>query len=872
MFAEPQPDIIGKFIRDALKWSGINQHPSTPYSDPLSQKGASDRNLSPTGNVFRGKVVDSSVLLNVYKVLLEGNIGPVLAVAAVQTSLSAFGARQLHTLLPGTDVICEWRPGTSQAFILGVLPAKGFSGADTMHTLLHGATRQRVDDMHMKPSRLSPNMASATSGRAFDTCGGGEAGWMSETGMRVFVNSFMAMLGSDETSNLTFFYHDMLTRLAAYNYEHWTAVSESAYLNDEDEAFAYTGHVVYPWETLGMIDRAHAMTVNTAQEWQINKPQLGKMEPEHQDVKAWHRHQQWYGYLGQGGKHILSAPPKAYTPGAGLVNRASTPLQPVGLVDEFTTIGGRVCVSSVKGISLSKRGIVVAPVRRQSPEAALGDTANNYKASGLLGEGGTHKLVGDLAQDAGVSKARQRLAGLADMHTYIYNYASLQPFLAHRKDFDVAEESAEQHAAATSEGVPNFSQLKSNQEIDVEPFASEVYIDHKYGKQKVYGLAGHVDVLDDGSVLLQDGCGAAISLAHGNIEFSCPGDLVFKSGRSVITFAGKDFVLRAKNAADISTTEGGLRLKAGKRLQAFGQDGVLIESAGQDGDYDFSNPGEAATYGGVVLKSAGDVVTVAEGTYTRTLSKPIVFDAAKGEQDVVFYANSQINFTGQGTVWYFNTAGDKVSGPVSSVRPNGTSLYGQILLAGDTSVVGDIFGSRNLDIAGEGSSRRETWNQRTDTSSLRDRLDLAKKDLEVTKPKTTGQDDYTTKLLEPYYAKLRAGNKDVLDKLAFTFRTDEDYSSPAYKVYESTWQQLARIAKQKPATWEEKAVNETYPFPGLAAFTSDVYVLQDLTLFDAINGRAFDRNMSDTGPAETYATPKYSPQVLASLKNYTIIG
>lgn len=872
MFAEPQPDIIGKFIRDALKWSGINQHPSAPYADPLSQKGASDRNLSPIGNVFRGKVVDSSVLLNVYKVLLEGNIGPVLAVAAVQTSLSAFGARQLNTLLPGTDVICEWRPGTSQAFILGVLPAKSFSGVDTMHTLLHGATRQRVDDMHMKPSRLSPNMASATSGRAFDTCGGGEAGWMSETGMRAFVNSFMAMLGSDETSNLTFFYHDMLTRLATYNYEHWTAVSESTYLNDDDEAFAYIGHVVYPWETLGMIDRARAMTVNTAQEWQIDKPQLGKMEPEHQDAKAWHRHRQWYGYLGQGSKRLLSAPPKDYSPGAGLVNRSSTPLNPVGLVDEFTTIGGMVCVSSVKGISLSKRGIVVAPVRKRSPEAALGDTASNYKSSGLLGEGGTHKLVGDLAQDAGVSKARQRLAGLADMHTYIYNYASLQPFLAHRKDYDVAEESAEQHAASTSAGVPDFSQLKSSQEIDVEPFASEVYIDHKYGKQKVYGLSGHVDVLDDGSVLLQDGCGASISLAHGNIEFSCPGDLVFKSGRSVITFAGKDFVLRAKNAADISTTEGGLRLKAGKRLQAFGQDGVLIESAGQDGDYDFSNPGEASTYGGVVLKSAGDVVTVAEGTYTRTLSKPIVFDAAKGKQDVVFYVNSQINFTGQGTVWYFNTAGDKVSGPVSSVRPDGASLYGKILLAGNTEVVGNISGSSNLDIAGIGSSRSEFWAQREDTSSLSEQLGLAKVDLEVNQPKTNGKLAYTIKLLQPYYAKLRAGNEDVLALLKFTFRTDEDYAVPYYKVYEAAWQQLARLGEQSLDTWEESAVNETYPFPGQAAFLDETYVQQDLTLFDAINGVAFNRNMSDTGPDEVYATPKYSPQVLASLKSYTIIG
>ena len=894
LFSSSNHEVNQRLFREHLKQKGSQTSGMAananlrPLSDPLGQAFGHGLALGNTGCLLRGKIVDTTSLGNIYKVVLENGVSPVAAVLGVGTTLTLVGAKDIGTAMCGNDVLCYYLPTIEYVIIVAVIPPRNVSGILSMQTVLHGATRQRVDQAHKQPYNLSPELGSATAGRLFDSIGGGEAGFVSETGMRVFIDSFMAMIGMDEASSLTYFYHDMLTRFSAYNLQEWTAVTEKECFNDQDESLIWQGFATYPWENQGLMARADGSIIHSAQQWQVSEPHLGKMDLAAAASQAWHRVREWEGYLGQGGKRLLVAPAKVVTDNGDKGsnsrldvdsgNRAATSqlqdgVDSVGLADDFTTLGGQRVITSVKGVSLSKRGIVISPTRKTRANSADGDTEQNYKFSSILGTGPAHKTAGQLAANNPVSAVRQRVAGLLDRQTYLHNYANLHPFLYHRKDFNVPEESASTHATATAVAVPNFSALTQLQEIDVEAFAEDVFVDHRVQTQKVYGLGGSVDILDDGTVVIRGHCGEEIQLSGGNIRMSCPGDCSISAGRSILLDAGRDVIMRANKSMDLSTTIQSIRIKSGDKLDMLGMTGVLVESQGSSRDYDFTQPGNAEQYGGIVLKSTGDAVICGAGIYMRSQETGIVLDAAKGGAPLTTFTSQIVNCTSAGEQWLFGVAGDTVSGPMSEISADGLQAIGNGLIGGNLRVVGDIEGSGNLSISGVGQSSSELWNDIGGYgNTLQDDLRLAQHQLTRIGPQGDGQDFYDANLMTPYYDDNKVGNDDVLATLGFTFRTDANYNVPDYKVFENNWQQLARLAGHATDQWQERAVKETYPFPGNKAYTGEAYVQQGLTLFDATTGIAKDRGMTDNGPAGIYAEPTYAAQTKVSLQFYSIIG
>lgn len=906
LFGKPLVDLTSRLSKEALRQlespTSATFAQLSQLSDPQNQTAGNVKSLNNTAKILLGKVVDTTSIANLYKVSLERSNQIMIGVLCTDTSLGVYGAKSITTLLPGTTVECVRHDDMSYLSIVGVIPPKNTDRRYAQQQVLHGATAARTDDAHRKPFRMSQELVSATAGRLFDSAGGGEAGWVTETGMRMFIDPFMAMYGLDEMSSLSFFYHDMFTKFAAYNYQHWTSVSESQAMNDQDEALHWNGYATYPWENLGLAARADNSTIQTPREWQIDKPYLAKMDLLNPYSMPWHRLREWYGYLGQGGKRTLVAMPINFTTrgdagssglsGAASGNRTQTAvygtgdIQP-GLADQFTTLGGHIGIQSVKAISITKRGVVSAPTRVAKPESPDGDTENDYKFSGLLGSGPEHRITGDIAG----SNPRQKLAGLSDMHSYIYNYASLHPFLYHRKDYAVPEESAAEYAGGRSAEVPNFSELRGSQHINTERYQREVQIDHRYGGQKVYSLEGSVDILENGDVSIHNGCGAEIRLVNGDIEISCPGDIRLTSGRGTHVIAGRDFTARAKKNVELSATEQDVRIKAENNLSVLagnnGSGGVMIESKGEGGSYDFNNPGTDAVFSGIILKSSNSpLVTISNNVYSRTLGGPYVIDTMQGAANFITYSRQIVNYTDSGEVWYFNTVKDTsedalpgaaiVNGPGATLSATQTSLPGDVLLSGDLQVGGTALVGRDvLSLGNVASSSGGLLGRIGDAARRQTMLRQQIRRATVTVPKRNGQDLYDSTFAEWLYAEVGPGNEDVLAAMSFTFRTDEQYNTDGYYTFETRWQQLARTTDQVGETWSERPVNSmtssTYPYPGRIAFTTDTFVQQDFTMFDAMNGRAVDRGMSDTGPAAVYASPSYATQTFTNLSKFPVI-
>jgi len=881
-----------------------------PSTDPQNQTAASLLSLNAAPRLTVGTITDSTAIASAYRVQFEKVKEPMAACLLSSTTASTYGTREIRTLQPGTMVYCILHEQLNYAYIIGVLTPPTVSARNSQHSIIHGASRNRVDEAHKKPVRAEgpDGIPSFTAGRPFDAIHGGEVGWITETGMKFTMDSFMSLLGVDESCQLSFHYHDMLCRLAAQQFQLWTSGRETESFNDQDEIQDWTGYAMYPWEMMGLAARADPTRVLAAAEWQIDKPYYGKMEPLDDYMMPFQREREWHGYLGQGYKHSVVAPPLEFTDSGdmgsdGGVDQAvgtrtqhlsymggsgTTEANHPGLFDQFVTADGRFCMQAAKGLHFSKRSAIMLPTRRKRPEEPDGDNPSNYQFSGVLGEGEDHKITGDL-ETTGEHSGMSRAMGVMDMHAYFFNYAGVHPFFYHSEDYKLYEESDASWANGQSAATPDYGVLSSEAYIDPEDYRKTWNIDHRYGEQQFYTLSSGLDFLDDGGVLLYDGYGASLRMSGGAVEISAPGDVWLKSGRNTNVWAGYDAVIRAKHSWDITASEFDGRLKAERNLFTLsgngGIGGTLIESRGEGPVYDFENEGELVSTAGVMIRSTqAPFVAWSQQVYLRTggpeiEAGPITLDAGKGAGEIVLRGNTAQNYLNGGMFWHFNTNDDQVDGPTAMITESGAAIPGNLIVG--ASVIGGGPAVFDGGVAAKGAfvavSGAPFVGELKDEQleAVQATLDSGQDTIERQLPETVGQ-PFIDSLLKPMlYDVERPGHDDTIEKAQFSLRVQEDYKTEEFVLYEDRWQQLSRLAEQSLPKWRENTVlyrgRETFPYPGKEAFQAgDKYVQQTLTLFSAENGRSNDRG---TQPelSDDYQTPKFGAQTAASLNDYSVI-
>lgn len=881
---------------------------AAPLTDPQHQTSASLHSFGQTARLVHGMITDCTAVGNCYKVQFEKAKQPVVAFFGTRTTSAIFGVREINTLQPGTRVLCVFHEQMPYAHILSVVPPAGTTAKLNQHGVIHGASRNRVDSAHVRPFHMDSNghIPAMLAGRPFDAINCGETGWITETGLKVFIDSFMALVGVDEACQISFHYHDQLARLAAYQFQLWTACRETESLNDQDETQDWTGYAMYPWENLGLSARADPTVIKTATEWQITTPWYGKLEPVDDFLMPWHREREFHGYLGQGGKHCVVTPPiefqkdgdvgsaaaldlgagaraeyTSYHGGNGVVD-AKHP----GVFDSFVTADGRYCVQSAKGVSIVKRAAIMLPTRRRRPEEPAGDKETNYKASGTVGGGPAHKITGDI-QTSGEHSNFNRALGVLDMHAYFFNYAGLHPFFYHAEDYKVYDEADASWAGGTSAEVPNYSQLAGEMYLTPEDYEKTWKVDHRYGEQKFYTLSCGLDLLDDGGVLLYDGYGGSIRMTGGSVEISAPGDVWLKPGRNANIWGGYDVSIRAKHSWDITATEADGRLKAEKNFFVLGgnsgEGGVLIESRGEGPKYEFDEPGEKIKFNGVVLRSTkAPVVAWSNEIYLRTggpdIEKgPIVLDAGRGEAPITFYAKVQQNYLQEGVFWHFGTQDESVEGPSAMITDSGVLMTGDMCVKG--GVIADGAGIFNgALVSTEAVAAVEcpfvACLEGDALSAVLEAIDQCKQMMEQTIPQDVGQQFMDSVLKPQFYEAKRPGEDDVIKKAETSLRVQEDYKTENFKLYEDRWQQLGRLTGKASAKWTENPVlfqgQETYPYPGKESFQGANLLQQELKLFDASAGRSKSRGGQPNLSGE-YSDPQFGSTQSTSLDSYLVI-
>jgi hypothetical protein len=852
------------------------------------------RNLGIGPEIFYGRVVDVVAYAQCYRVMLDRNGGVVLCMSLTAGSLLPVGAVPIASIGPGSEVVVLMpRTPGEHGIILGSFPAAMTTPELALSDFVHQSSRcgLRVDRTHSAPFGCDDHggIPDWSDGRPFDSLSVGEWGAFAETGTRQFLDSFMAQCAVDEATGLFVFYHDQLLRLAGYNTQAFSGGHEVEVGVDQREVHHYDGFTPYPWEQCGSVtpddDPYRELDPQASQ---IDQPHYSAWEPVKDDQMPFHRSLLFRGYLGQGGKRMVQAPPQA---GPNTYSAAAD--GHAALFEENLGLDGRYSLRSAKSIHIVKYAAIPPVKRMKRIEDGDGDNETNYKFAGVTGEGPDHAVTGEIASSDDDNPHLQQAAGVMDVHAWVFNWLGAHPFHYHGKDWALPEETAT--FPEWAQAPIRFGDLTEAFYLG-RPQGITQRIDDRYEDVTYFPNSSYFSLLDDGGVVIGDGYGAEIRMCGGHIFLTAPGDVWAKPGRNFNVLAGHDACFRAYNSMDLSTTTHDLRLKAERNLHMLGGNagdgfggtgGVLIECK-TPSLYNYEDAvGEDVEMGGFQVKVAdGDAVLWARNIYLRTGGGDvqagfIVIDAAKGQESITLQGSTIVNFASQSILDVFGGEGNAEATNLWSAQSNvigaGCAINGfgifqnGLLVKGNVDAVGGYFGS-DLSQAYDGKVGMLEGGGLTQAYTD---LDIGQK---AEDKATADADAWRTQLFDDYlYSADHPGNDDTISAVHFTFRNPDQYRTKEFKLYEDRWQQLARLGGEDLTTWEEKAITgasseDTMPYPGKAPWQDDdTYMQMDLALFDPETGAAIPRGSADKTEAK-YEEPKFAdPAPTTPAEGYTII-
>jgi hypothetical protein len=865
-----------------------------PATDPTNSHWIHKFNLGNEFRLFYGRIVDAVAYVNCYKVQVENGTTTLWCTALSQTALQPIGARQLGQIAIGAAVVFALHPTDNSGLILGVIPEAQTASQSAAADFVSQASRSGllVDSAHSYPlnQRLASLITDWSAGRPMDATTQGESGTITETGLLRFVDSFMTMNRVDEECGVWHFYGDSLTRIAGKNFQLWTTGSEREDVDDEGEFDIVEGYTPYPWEALG----AFEFDIPTCRDlsadcWQKDPDHQGyaSQEPCHDQQTPFFRLRDFYGYLGQGHKRVLSLPPQPCNMSLFLdpaeaggdcsspactadnLNLLPTELIYPGVFDENLALTGRYAVRSAHEIILSKHLLIPSPKQITLPQDPSGDNLATYKPAGIHGAGDDHLVVGEIAiEEGGTDEPGQiRAAGFLDTHAFAFNWIGEHPFHYHTRDWYIPEESALTHldhpgCDTVSFPTPTFADLECNHFLET-PVPIPLKVDHRYNEANYYPNHSYIALLAEGGIVIGDGYGAEIKLANGSVWITAPGDINTMAGRDVVNFAGYDFVAKAKNSWDISATNADGRLKAKNNLWmvANGEEGSILIESKATGAYKNDDPGEMGVSSGVAIKAGLGKLDMKAKNMTFKLIEPnaeSVLTLDTGEEGRLRFRGkfferflsadgAALDFWGGGETsneWWAD--GALINTPVvidDSLMVAGCGVFQDDIIS-DT---GHIATKRAAEMRGQVGKFNGSFEEKFEYFRNRHTGEL---------PAIAAQETETMEEREEEY---------IIHDRDFTFRSVEEYRTETFVLFESRWQQLARLSGVTMPTWAEDPVSETYPYPGASKQLGETFRTLDLKLYDVETKVANNRGPDYEDPS--FETPEQ--QVLND--SYTVI-
>lgn len=827
--------------------------PSLPNSDTQGTGPARRYTSGGECRVLCGKITYALPHYGWYRVTPYGRPAVVCCLLQ-QTAVSPVGVRRVGAIGAGATVYFVWHPQARYGAIIGVDPPFSQTGRDLfLHDVISGASATTPASDPATAFTLATKdaaLADFSAGSMLDETTAGEYGHAASTGTAQFVDEHMACLKADDNCGFWSFVIDQLSVIRGHNLDMWSMLCERSEFDDQDELSGYTGHTPYAQEAIGRFDVAAAGRRNDARTIQMTEPDKGETDVIDPLQVRFDRLRQHYGFLGQGFRKTLVLPPAE----EGIHKRGTEVL---GVFDESLSLAGDYRLATARGFSMLHVPVFPVPVRVFDPADPNGDDRETGYVPGGEGQKIAAEPSGDLPDGIGAALV------VDDDLAYGQNWRAQHPFHYHTKDFQTAEVDEEDGQAEA----PLDTGALDSKQYTPRPTPTTRRVDHRYEADYHPTVSG-IATLPDGTVVILGPAGEEIRMAGGSIEISCPGDVVLRPGRNLVTMAGRNTIVRAKDCVELSATDGDFRIKSARHGEILaGNSGVgvlLLESRGAGSAVDFKLVGADIVAGGVIVKSVGQTALLSETVYVRAGmagSGSIVLDAGAGTGVVSVYAASLARFVT--SAFDFFVSGDEVTA-TNAYGEAGTVLSGGLQVDGPAILSDGLLCGGWIEVSDGHIATSDADSYRGLVATLKEEsLDEAVAAVKGVGDTEAEQSKAGDKLLndavvEPYLGTDKIGSAEVLPQVGFSFRTTAQYGTGDYVLYESRWAQRARITESATRYWEEDPVQagseQTYPYPGRDAWLGETYRTVDPTLYDPRTGKAEPPGTSYEDA--TYGTPE----------------
>ena len=734
----------------------------------------SSKNRAPYSNsdIFTATVVSCDpATLNV-RVSPDGENGlnVIQAVPVISTFSAAIGFGE--TMLPsvGTKVLCHSRGDAT--FIIGCTPYTEFHGDPKTAVLpnkaILGAGEPVFQSVHKNGYMSDTNKTSVINNGMPTDVVAGEKVFANEFGVTLGLFKLMATLKGSELAQIQCYFLDDLVRVISHNFQHYTALGETRIFHDGKGIHMEVGATHRPTESMGTNDSA---TTNIAtldptknetynQFYKLNDDQLVMLE----------RMKLFVGKLGDFINLMVIQPSdEIHALNGKALNTPDT-----GLLQIRAGTDGSLVVRSVNGIYLEKTNWIRVPQRIRTPEDPAGDdgVSITYPDKEAYDYDETYTY-----RDTAFLYYLQ----LRDYLAYINEEVGYANFNAHKGDFNVNSD--------------NSKEQKINTITYVDPDTGA-----SFKRTKSF-----IALMNNGGVSMGDAWGSGITMEGGNIYIQPAKDLVMQPNRNLVAKVGGNIAIAAKNEIDLSSTEGGMRIKTHEAQYLYSSNnGIILHADGAMSKDSFMTYGDMAD-------SDSKMIEIVSG---------IVFKAP----------NSSINSYSQQI--YSNAINDIVSKAPQIISRS--------------SAVTRIISDNELDIAGINiamTSKNETVSYSKGTNTLIGNTEtvIAKKGQTYGLVSFMGGQIPVNGILDPGniqdQAYLTAISKmyDVnanydLTKILVVFSDDADFKTltfqfPPSSLYElddsdvipqTLSQQTATLSDQNLLqNWVEENINNSYPYPGI---------------------------------------------------------
>jgi hypothetical protein len=809
--AEVLQFLVGETKRLAARIDGVDYtNNNLPKRDPSNQYTASRIPSSLGYRLVSGSVVDAIGTTGWYSVQTDDNMY-VACNALSEVSPTLIGTKKIGAIQAGCRVFVVINELLQNGTILGVIPVAPVPEAVRIHDYISQVSTNNMlfDTFLAHHDFRIPAAIQYETHAPLDETTSGEWGRITESGGAVFLDSFMAFLRADENCGFWAFWHDQLARMQGHNLQLRSPALDLYAFDDEDELSVIRGVATYLWEALGLFTPGKAAKLRSVEEInQVTNAEYALADLRDNAQTPFHRLRTFEGYLGQGFRKQLRLPPQNSS--ANTINTLTEPKTGPSVWEEHLSLDGNYHVVSSQGIFIAHAPVFQTPVQKKQPEDPTGDSRKSgydrNKTKIKTGPDNNTKLEGNGMQ-----------------------WRSAHPFHYREKDWKI-EEDTDQHAPT----VPDFGSLRGIQYLGKSD-TDKLDVDDREKQAEFYKTLSFLSILRDGTVVIAGPGGEEIRMGGGNVEISCPGDIQLRPGRSCVTLAGRDAIVRANKSVELSANTEDVRIKSDRNMQLLagnsGVGGLLLESKSIGELQDYSKVGSEVVANGITFKSKSFVSCLGKDVYLRSYDAgsgfgQIIIDAAAGEGSIVTTSRDTANYNVAGLYQYFgppdaptgvNQYTDQISrlsGGLTCSYGVATYINGALVTKGQVAII-DGHVASTADQPFVGTIKGEALDQARAAFEELSQQEQSAKD--------QASDFYETSLTERIHGENRVGNEQVLKQMGFSFRTSDQYKAGNFTLFESRWAQVARATEQPSVYWQEKIVkaNEqsTMPYPGFEAWT-----------------------------------------------------